>query len=278
METSPARHSGKSSLLRHRAWYNSRPKCHFEALFPHHGGETLQNLELSKVLNRRSSAAVGLIVIGALFMSTCTRSGRQDAKPTAAVSSTTNPSTFGPMVPVVSVKELMQYMIDPISDDIFDAVWWDTTKNGVVKHQPTTDEDWEKVKTGAISLAEGIFLLKVPRPFAPDGDVNNSLGPNPPELSPIQIKAKLEKDPVLWEAKIQAMRNAALEIVDVVKKKNADELFVASQDIDEACENCHLEYWYPGDAASVEAQKHARVTFGTSMARGGDPNLQRKPR
>jgi hypothetical protein len=228
------------------------------------------------VLSRRSSVVVGLIVIAAVIASRCSKSVTPDAKPTPTVSSAINPSTFGPMVPVVSVKELMQYMIDPIADDIFDAVWWDTTKRGVVKHQPTTDEDWEKVKTGAVSLAEGIFLLKIPRPFAPDGDVNNSLGPNPPELSPIQIKAKLDKDPVLWEAKIQAMRNAALEIVEVVKKKNADELFVASEDVDAACENCHLEYWYPGDAAAVEAQKHARVTFGTSLRSERSPSAKPK--
>lgn len=165
------------------------------------------------------------------------------------------------MKPVVSVKELMQYMIDPISDNIFDAVYWDSTAGGVNKHAPKTQEDWDRVMTGAVSLAEGIELLKIPRPWTPAGDVNHSTGPNPPELSPDQIQAKLDKDPVLWEAKIQALRNATLEIADVVKKKDADQLFVAMKDVDDACEACHLEYWYPGDAGAVEAQKHARVTL-----------------
>src|SRR5207244_4230021 len=110
------------------------------------------------------------------------------------------------MTPVVSVKELMEHMIDPIADNIFDAVWWETKSKGVViEHRPKSDDDWEKVKVGAVTVAEGIFLLKVPRPFAPPGDVNNSVGPNAPELSPAQIKEKLDKDPVLWDAKIQAM-------------------------------------------------------------------------
>jgi len=160
------------------------------------------------------------------------------------------------------VKELMKYMIDPISDNIFDAVWWDTTEKGVViKHEPKTQDDWDRVRTGAVSLAEGIELLKVPRPWTPPGDVNNSTGANPPELSPAQIQAKLDKDPVLWEAKIQALRNAALEIVDVAKAKNVDALFGASEDVDEACEGCHLEYWYPGDAAAVREWKNGRVRF-----------------
>ena len=167
---------------------------------------------------------------------------------------------LGPMKPVVSVKELMRYTIDPLADNIFDAVKWDISKKGVVHVEPKTDDDWEKVRIGAITLAEGVYLLKVPRPFAPPGDVNNSTGPNPPELSPAQIKAKLDKDPVLWEAKIEALRNAALEVFEIANKKDAKALFEASADVDMACEACHLEYWYPGDRAAVDedARQHAR--------------------
>jgi len=39
---------------------------------------------------------------------------------------------------------------------------------------PKTDEDWEKVRIGAVTLAEGVYLLKVPRPFAPPGDENTA--------------------------------------------------------------------------------------------------------
>jgi len=167
----------------------------------------------------------------------------------------------GPIKPIVSVKELMQYMIDPISDNIFDAVYWDSGKSGVVKHVPKTNDDWDKVRTGAVSLAEGVELLKIRRPWTPEGDMNHSTGPNPPELSPAQIQAKLDKDPVVWEAKIQALRNAALEIIEVSKRKDPDELFRASEDVDEACEACHLEYWYPGDAAAVKEWKNGRARF-----------------
>src|SRR5205823_12955625 len=119
---------------------------------------------------------------------------------------------------------------------------------------------------GATTTAEDIYLHKIPRPFTPPGDLNNSTGPNPPELSPTQIKEKIEKDPVLWDAKIQAMRNAALEVAEVTKKKDADELFRAGGDLDEACEACHLEYWYPGDRAAVDEYKNARSTFTKPQA------------
>ena len=171
------------------------------------------------------------------------------------------------MKSVVSVKELMRFTIDPIADNFFDAVTWDITKKGVKETKPTTDEDWEKVKIGAVTLAEAIYLLKVPRLYAPPGDVNNSTGPNPPELSPTQIKAKVDKDPVLWEAKIEALRNVAKEVMEIADKKDVDALFAASEDLDKACEACHLEYWYPGDRAAVDDDARQRARFEKSAIR-----------
>ena len=202
----------------------------------------------------RLTSVAGLLFLAVFTFSLC-------SKPAPAESPSLAAPLLSEMTPVVSVKELMEHMIDPLADNIFDAVWWDTTGKGVVEHRPQTDEDWAKVKTGAVTLAEGIYLLKVPRPFAPVGDVNNSLGPNPPELSPTEIKAKVDKDPVLWMAKIQALRNVSLEVLEIVKKKDADALWQAGGDLDEACEACHLEYWYPGDKATVLADKKARARF-----------------
>jgi hypothetical protein len=157
------------------------------------------------------------------------------------------PQLWGDLKPVVSVKELMRDFIDPVSDYIFDSVGTVIVKGKVIETQPRTDADWEKLRIGAVSLAEGVYLLKIPRPFAPPGDENNSTGPEPEELSPAQIKAKLEADPVLWNAKIEALRNVGLEVLEIVKKKDVNELWDAAENLDEACENCHLEYWYPGE-------------------------------
>jgi len=217
------------------------------------------------------------LFLAAIVLSRCSKPASPPPAPTAA--QTPSPSSdspqmnptplLGDMKPVVSVKELMEDMIDPIADNIFDAVWWDATPKGVVAHRPQTDEDWAKIKVGAVTIAEGIYLLKVPRPFTPPGDVNNSLGPNPPELSPTQIKEKIDKDPVLWIAKIEALRNVALAALEAVKRKDVDAVFQAGGNLDTACEECHLEYWYPGDKATVLKERQVRVQFdkpGTSTA------------
>jgi hypothetical protein len=224
-----------------------------------------------KNVGGRLIAIGGILLLVAVATTVC-------SKPAPAPPAAAKPALIADLNPLVSVKELMGHMIDPIADNVFDAVWWDNTAQGLVQHRPTTDEDWEKVETGAITIAEGIELLKIPRPFAPPGDLNDSQGPNPPELSPTQIQAKLDKDPVLWIAKIQALRNVALEVLEIVKKKDADALWQAGGDLDEACEACHLEYWYPGDRATVEAEKRYKARFERGGGAGAPPGSTAPPK
>jgi hypothetical protein len=152
------------------------------------------------------------------------------------------------MKPVVSVKELMRDMLDPIADNIFDAIAVIVDHKGTVEHSPRTDEEWARVRVGGVTMAEGAYLLKVrTRPWAPPGDENNSKGPDAVELSPAQITAKVEKDPVEWNARIEALRNVGLQVMDIVDRKATQELWDASENLDAACEGCHRSYWYPGE-------------------------------
>src|SRR6478609_7442203 len=199
--------------------------------------------------NRRVLASHGPLVL-ALLVSACssakaTPPQRQAVTPMASHQQ----ELWGDLKPVVSVKELMRDMIDPASDFVFDAVGTVLTKGKRIEKTPKTDADWERIRIGAVTMAEGAYLLKIPRPFAPAGDENNSSGPEPSELSPAQIKAKLEADPVLWNAKIEALRNVGLEVLEIVKKRDANALWDASDDLDNACETCHVNYWYPNEGA-----------------------------
>jgi len=195
---------------------------------------------MSDVRTRAARAfGAGLLIVGVLTAA-CS-SSKSTPAPHAA------PELWGELKPVVSVKELMRDMLDPASDYVFEPVKTVVTKNVVEETVPKTDKDWEKIRIGAVTLAEGVYLLKIPRPFAPPGDENNSTGKDSTELSPAQIKAKLEADPVLWNAKIEALRNVGLQVLEIVKRKDVKELWDAGENLDQACESCHLIYWYPGD-------------------------------
>jgi hypothetical protein len=214
-------------------------------------------------------AAVGVLAAGLIACSSQKAAAPAD---TAASATANHTRLLGDLKPVVSVKELMDYMIDPAGDYIFDSVKTFVQPNGkVVEVEPKTDEDWEKLKIGAVTLAEGVYLLKIDRPFAPPGDKNNSVGPDATELSPEQIVAKVNKDPVEWNARIEALRNVGLEVLDIVKKRNTKELWDASENLDEACESCHRSYWYPKEDATFyrDLDKRLRDAPGPTLpARG----------
>jgi cytochrome c556 len=196
-------------------------------------------------------ASAALLVVSTLADISCVSKASQ-----------TPASAQSDLAPYVSIKELMENVIDPIADNIFDAVVTDISTTGTVDTKPVTDEDWARVRQGAVTLAEGTNLLKIPRRVAPPGETNKSIGPNAPELSPEQIQAKIDQDRALWNARANELRDDALKVLEIVKARDADALFRAGSEIDKACENCHLEYWYPGDKKAVleDEQKHVTVT------------------
>jgi len=200
----------------------------------------------------------GLTTCAGLVVVSATIAACSSSKPTPTPAQTTA-ALWGDLKPVVSVKELMKYMIDPVADNIFTAVGSTVTKQGIVDVEPKTEEDWDKIRIGAVSLAEGADLLKIRRPFTPPGDENNSTGPDAVELSPAQIAAKVERDPVEWNARIEALRNVALEALDVVKRKDVNELWDVGENLDKACEACHRSYWYPGEGAEFYQKLRRRL-------------------
>jgi hypothetical protein len=162
------------------------------------------------------------------------------SSPKPATNDPRSSALWGDMKGIVSVKELMRDMIEPAAYNIFDSISIRITSKGRVTRVPQSDEDWDRIRFGAVTLLEGVYLLKVRRPFTPPG-VENEAG----ELPPQEILAKVEKDPVLWDAKIEAIRNVGLEVVDVVKNKRTEELWDAGDNLERACESCHELYWYP---------------------------------
>lgn len=215
----------------------------------------------------------GLVLLAAIIAA-CSSS--PPAPPPAQTASTPQAAAlWGDLKPVVSVKELMKFMIDPVADNIFNAVGSTLTKQGMVDVEPKTEADWDKIRIGAVSLAEAASLLKIRRPFTPPGDENNSTGPDAVELSPAQITAKVERDPVEWNARVEALRNVALEALDVVEKKDVNELWDLGENLDKACEACHRSYWYPGEGAEFYRKLRRRLEELREQSPRG--NISAKP-
>jgi cytochrome c556 len=207
--------------------------------------------DFDRATHQPTLRCVRLLILG-VFAASCSSSPPPPAPSPAS-------QVWGEIKPVVSVKELMRDMLDPLADNIFESVKTVVSKAGTVETVPKTDEDWERIRIGAVTLAEGASLLKIPRPFAPAGDENNSTGPDAVELSPAQITAKVEADLVEWNARIEALRNVGLEVLEIVKKRDINELWDAGENLDAACENCHRSYWYPGETPEFYQKLRQRL-------------------
>jgi hypothetical protein len=166
--------------------------------------------------------------------------------------------------PTLTVKELMEHIIDPTADWVFDAAVVDVTAKGVVETKPLSDDDWLKVERGGLMLAESMNLLKMPRRMAPPAAPGQETAPHKgaePELAPEQIQAKIDQDRMLWNKYADGLRDAALNSVKAARARDAEALFTVGSEIDRACENCHLEYWYPGDRKAVLEDQNKKVTY-----------------
>ena len=187
---------------------------------------------------RSWACTIAVALTGAMAFTGCS------AKPEATA------APAGPsFTPVLSVKELMENIVDPQADYVFDAVGSDIGPKGIVDIVPTTDDDWTKIQRGAYVLAESSNLLKMTRKMAPDGVANGEKGG--PELTPAQIEAKVKENPALWNSHADTLRAEALKVIDIVKARDASKLLAAGSAIDQACEACHLDFWYPGDREAV---------------------------
>jgi hypothetical protein len=206
---------------------------------------------------RRVIAAASLLLVTALASAQCT------SNPTEATTAATSaaPSLESALTPSLSVKELMEHIIDPTSDWIFDAAVIDISHKGVLETKPLSDDDWLKVERGGWLLAESTNLLKMPRRMVPPEEEGKPHHPGEPELPPAEIQAKVEKDRALWNKHADQLKAAALNAVKVAKARDFDGLFKVGNDVDKACEQCHLEYWYPGDREAVLRDLNSKVTF-----------------
>ena len=170
----------------------------------------------------------------------------QTAKPTAApVARSKATAPQATYRPTATVKDLMDYIVIPSSEALFNAVGSTTGPTGVEEKAPKTDADWTAVRQRALLLIEAGNLLTIPRrSIAGPKDKSNNPGS---ELEPSQMEALVAKDRPGFAKKAQGLVDAAMIALKAIDAKNVEGLSNAGGDIDEACENCHTTFWYPNE-------------------------------
>jgi hypothetical protein len=190
---------------------------------------------------RHRHAAGAVVLVAASLLAGC---GGQSAAPAPE-----EPPADSPYRPVATIREVMNSVIDPSVDVVWNAVASVVDDGRLTERAPTTDEDWVEVRRHALIVSEAANLLLMPdRPVAPPGAP--SLAPGV-ELAPDEIRSLIDKNPDGWNFYVQQLQDALTPALAAIDAKNSQALFEAGEKIDTTCENCHQVFWYPNAVASA---------------------------
>jgi hypothetical protein len=142
-----------------------------------------------------------------------------------------------------TIKDIMLGIVDPSADDVWNAVQTVVGPNGIEEHAPKTDEEWMAVRNGAVRLVEATNLLMIPgRHVAKPHEKSETPGI---ELEPEEMEVLINKDRPSFYKRARALHDVAAQLLQAADAKDAQRLFDAGDDMEMACENCHMQYWYP---------------------------------
>jgi hypothetical protein len=150
-----------------------------------------------------------------------------------------------PFIPTASIQEIMNSQVDPAADFLWEAVSTEITAAGTVNHQPQNEAEWLELRHAAIRLIESSNLLVMPnRRVAAEG---HRLEDAHVEgiSSAADIEHAIDADRGAFVSHAHELHSAAAQMLSAIDAKNPEALIEAGGKLDEACEGCHLKYWYP---------------------------------
>ena len=141
-----------------------------------------------------------------------------------------------------SIRELMDSEVDPAADFIWGSVASISTRAGLEERQPHSDEEWLEVRRHAITLIEATNLLimngrRVSATYVPAAGAG--------ELDTNQAQQKIDANREVFVLLAQRLQDTGLQTLAAIDAKNPEQVFELGGAIDEACESCHVTFWYP---------------------------------
>jgi len=139
------------------------------------------------------------------------------------------------------LNQLMNNLIQPSADTIWTAVSYVITSEGTTETQPETTEDWERLRTSALALIEAGNALMLP-----GRQVAAEVAAEYPEFQyrPDEIEAQIAADPASWNGYAQDMQALTRDTLRAIEFRDLMGLTDFGARINEACQNCHSQFWY----------------------------------
>jgi hypothetical protein len=189
----------------------------------------------------RTIASCGLL---GMLLAGCTP--KQESTVTAQSGQSAATPAASPLRPIAGVQDVMAVMIDPAADFLWESVSTTVTAGKTVEKQPRTDEEWAEVRRQAIILAEGANLLMMEgRHVVKEGAHLEDHG-TPGNLTAEESEKAIAANRGSYIAFAQALRDVGVAMLGAADTRNPQGLVDAGDTMDQVCEGCHLQFWYPG--------------------------------
>jgi hypothetical protein len=147
----------------------------------------------------------------------------------------------------------MDSIIDPNAEAVWQAVGFTVDASGMHERSPQNDEEWRAVRRNAISLLEGSNLLLIPgRRVAQPHEKSENPGI---ELEPAEMERLIEQDKESFYQLAHGLHDKVMIALKAIDAKDKEALLASGTAIDQACENCHVKYWYPNEAKTQLEQR-----------------------
>lgn len=149
-------------------------------------------------------------------------------------------------MPTATFQDVMDSIVDPAADYIWSAVSYVSDEQGTHENRPTTDAEWHELRRRAVMLTEAANLIAVPGRKVANGDQTLE---EPAPLPVDEIQSRLDSQHAQLVGFADGLRTAGLQLIDAAERQDVDAIIDYGSALDQACESCHLVFWYPEAAA-----------------------------
>lgn len=147
--------------------------------------------------------------------------------------------------PTATIQDIMVSIIDPNIDFVWNSVSTVSTANGTEEKRPQSDADWQQIKQHALTVLEASNLLVMEGRAVANTAANTSGGGA--ELSAQDIQKLIDNNRPDFVLKAHALHDAMRQVIAAIDKKDVEAFEMAGGLVEHACEQCHSQFWYPGD-------------------------------
>ncbi len=210
-----------------------------------------------------SLSAVSVVTLLGVMACQKQQAAMQGTPPTASATpaySSAPASSTAPFKLTASIAELMDSVIDPSADALWDSVSTTVDASGTTQHQPHTDAEWHEARRHAIALIEGTNLLVMDgrKLVAPGTAVLDQQVQG--VLSPEEGQKKFDEQHAAFVQFAYALHDVGEQMLKAIDARSPEDMMAAGATMDEVCESCHLTFWYPNQVipelpASLDANK-----------------------